>query len=161
MPEYTIYVGADHRGFEKKNELIKLLQGCHPGMVKVEDLGPESYDQNDDYNDAAVAVAKAVLNNENSFGVLVCGSAHGVTMQANRFKGIRAVNVDSAESTKHARTNDYANVVCLSADYLELETMENLVKTFCHTQPIKSENYGRRAQKLDLDYSTDNAEGTA
>ena len=155
MPEYTIYVGADHRGFEKKNELIELLKGCHPGMVKVEDLGPDHYDENDDYNDMAVAVAKAVLDTENSFGVLTCGSAHGVTMQANRFKGIRAVNADSVESAKHARTNDYANVICLSADYLDLEMMENLVKTFCHTQPIKSENYERRAQKLDLDYNTE------
>lgn len=153
MPEYTIFIAADHRGFQKKEELFPLLNECHEN-VHAEDLGPESYDENDDYNDAAIAVAKAVLNTENSIGVLICGSAHGVTMQANRFKGIRAVNVDSAESAKHARTNDYANVICLSADYLDLDTMENLVKTFCHTQPIKSENYERRARKLDLDYDT-------
>lgn len=153
MPEYTIFIAADHRGFQKKEELFPLLNECHEN-VHAEDLGPENYDENDDYNDAAIAVAKAVLNTENSIGVLICGSAHGVTMQANRFKGIRAVNVDSAESAKHARTNDYANVICLSADYLDLDTMENFVKTFCHTQPIKSENYERRAQKLDLDYDT-------
>lgn len=153
MPEYTIFIAADHRGFQKKEELFPLLNECHEN-VHAEDLGPENYDENDDYNDAAIAVAKAVLNTENSIGVLICGSAHGVTMQANRFKGIRAVNVDSAESAKHARTNDYANVICLSADYLNLDTMENLVKTFCHTQPIKSENYERRARKLDLDYDT-------
>lgn len=151
MPEYTIFIAADHRGFQKKEELFPILNGCH-ASVHAEDLGPNSYDQNDDYNDAAIAVAKAVLNTENSFGVLICGSAHGVTMQANRFRGIRAVNVDSVESAKHARTNDYANVICLSADYLDLDTMENLVKTFCHAQPIKSENYERRAAKLDADY---------
>jgi len=163
MPEYTIFIAADHRGFQKKEELFPLLNECHEN-VHAEDLGPENYDENDDYNDAAIAVAKAVLSTENSIGVLICGSAHGVTMQANRFKGIRAVNVDSAESAKHARTNDYANVICLSADYLDLDTMENLVKTFCHTQPIKSENYERRARKLDLDYGAkdyDSNEGHA
>lgn len=151
MPEYTIFIAADHRGFEKKEALFPLLNECHEN-VHAEDLGPEGYDPNDDYNDAAVAVARAVLATANSFGVLICGSAHGVTMQANRFKGIRAVNVDSVESAQHARTNDYANVICLSADYLDLETMENLVKTFCHTAPTISENYQRRAEKLDRDY---------
>lgn len=153
MPEYTIYLAADHRGFEKKNQLLPILDSCHQN-VHVEDLGPQAYDQNDDYNDAAVAVAQAVLaKKEHTFGVLVCGSAHGVTMQANRFKGIRAVNVDTEESAKHARTNDYANVICLSADYLSLEAMEKLIKVFCHTHPIPSENYARRAEKLDKDYS--------
>lgn len=170
-PEYTIFIAADHRGFQKKEELFPLLNECHEN-VHAEDLGPDHYDENDDYNDAAIAVAKAVLAAdaknaestngaantkstpapETAIGVLICGSAHGVTMQANRFKGIRAVNVDSVESAKHARTNDYANVICLSADYLDLDTMENLIKTFCHTRPIPSENYQRRATKLDLDY---------
>lgn len=149
MGPYILYVAADHRGFEKKNELVKILANCHPGMVQVEDLGPSSYDAEDDYNDAAIAVAKAVLGNEKGFGILLCGSAHGVTMQANRFRGIRAVNADTVESAKHARTNDYANVLCLSADYLELEQMDEIIKAFCHAQPDPSEKYQRRAERLD------------
>lgn len=149
MPEYTIYIAADHRGFAKKQELVKILAQCHPGMVKVEDLGPESYQEDDDYNDVAIAVAKAVRGNEHSFGILLCGSAHGVAMQANRFRGIRAVNADTVESAKHARTNDYANVLCLSADYLELDVMDELIKAFCHTQPNPDPRYARRAERLD------------
>lgn len=149
MQGYTLYVAADHRGFEKKNELVKILADCHPGMVKVEDLGPDSYNEEDDYNDAAVVVAKAVLSDEHSFGILLCGSAHGVTMQSNRFRGIRAVNVDTVESAKHARTNDYANVLCLSADYLDLDKMDEIIKAFCHTQPDPAEKYQRRAKRLD------------
>lgn len=151
MPEYTIYISTDHRGFEKKQELVKILANCHPGMVHVEDLGPDHYDQDDDYNDAAVAVASAVLGNERSFGVLLCGSAHGVTMQANRFRGIRAANADNVESARHARSNDHANVLCLSADYLDIATMDEIIKTFCHTQPDQNENYIRRAKRLDDD----------
>lgn len=153
MQEYTLYVGADHRGFEKKNQLVQILKKCHPGMVKVEDLGPAAYEETDDYNDIAISVAKAVLGNEHSFGILLCGSAHGVTMQANRFKGIRAVNADTVESAKHARANDYANILCLSADYLDLEQMEPIIKAFCHTRPDPAERYQRRAKKLDEDYS--------
>lgn len=149
MPEYTIYIGSDHRGFEKKQELIKILEDCHPGMVRVKDLGPDHYDHDDDYNDAAIAVASAVQEDEHSFGLLLCGSAHGVTMQANRFKGVRAANADNAESARHARTNDHANVLCLSADYLELDAMDEIIKAFCHAQPNQSENYLRRVRRLD------------
>lgn len=149
MGPHTLYVAADHRGFEKKQQLVEILKNCHPGLVQVKDLGPEKYDAEDDYNDAAIAVAKAVLGDEHSFGILLCGSAHGVTMQSNRFRGIRAVNADSVGSAKHARTNDYANVLCLSADYLELAELDEIIKAFCHTQPDPAEKYQRRAERLD------------
>lgn len=149
MEQYTIYIGADHRGFEKKNELAKLLSTCHPGMVKVEDLGAHEYDPEDDYNNPAIAVARAVQKDDHSFGILLCGSAHGVTMQANRFSGIRAANVTSVESAEHARVNDHANILCLSADYLDTDQMEPIVKAFCHSRPSTEAKYLRRVQKLD------------
>lgn len=150
MPEYTLYLGSDHRGFAKKQELLDVLDGCHEN-VKVQDLGPESYNEEDDYNDAAIAVARAVLGNKHSFGILLCGSAHGVCMQANRFKGIRAINADTVESAKHGRANDHANVICLSAENLETTEMDALIKAFCHTRPDPSEKYQRRARRLDED----------
>lgn len=149
MPEYTLYVGADHRGFAKKNELIELLQNCHPGMVKVEDLGAHEYVADDDFNDPAIAVARAVQDNEHSFGILVCASAHGVTMQANRFKGIRAINALDPDSARLGREDDFANVLCMSADHLSPAEMETIVKTFCHTQPKTDPRYARRAHRLD------------
>lgn len=151
MHEYTIYIGADHRGFERKNELVKLLEGCHPGMVKTEDLGAFEYVADDDFNDPAKAVSRAVLGNEYSFGVLVCASAHGVCMQANRFHRIRAINVLDSESAKLGREDDYANVLCMSADQLSAEEMERIVKAFCHTHPKSDEKYLRRMQKLEED----------
>ncbi len=148
VPEYTLFLASDHRGFEKKEALFPLLNECHEN-VHAEDLGPETYDAEDDYNDAAIAVAKAVLARENSFGILLCGSAHGVTIQANRFKGIRAANADTAESAQHARANDYANVLCLSADRLSLDEMEVIIKAFCHTRENPDPKYRRRAERLD------------
>lgn len=151
MEQYTIYLGADHRGLEKKNQLAALLANCHPGMVRVEDLGADELNPEDDFNDPAIAVAKAVQGNERSFGVLICGSGQGVCMQANRFKGIRAIDVDSVEKAVNGRADDFANVVCMSGDHLSSQEMEQIVKAFCHTQPKTDPKYLRRAQRLDED----------
>ena len=59
MPEYHIYIGADHRGFQKKEDLLPLIRDCHENVI-VEDLGAESLVEDDDFNDPALAVAKAV-----------------------------------------------------------------------------------------------------
>ncbi len=148
MLDYTIYFGADHRGFEKKAELIKLVQGCHD-FLKVEDIWPAEYNPDDDFNDAALQVAEKVLADERGFGVLLCGSAHGVCMQANRIKGIRAIYARTPESAAIGREHDYANVLCLSADEMDPATMEPIVKAFCHARPNPDERYRRRVERLD------------
>lgn len=150
MPEYTIYVSSDHRGFGDRKELVPLLENCHP-FVRVEDLGPENSDPEDDFNDAAIAVASAVLGDEHSFGVVICGSAHGVCIQANRIKGIRAINASTVESAVSGREDDYANVLCLSGDKLSAAEMEKIIKAFCHARPKTEEKYLRRVRRLDKD----------
>lgn len=150
MQQYTIYVGADHRGFEKKNQLIELLKNCHPGMVAVADLGAQKYDAEDDFNDPAIAVAQAVSEKpETSIGVLLCGSGQGVCMQANRLKGARAILAFQSDEAKAGREDDHANIVCLSADKLEASEMEKIVKAFCHARPKNEAKYLRRMQRLD------------
>lgn len=148
MPEYRIYLGADHRGFKKKEQLFPMLNECHEN-VTVEDLGAMEYAEDDDFNEPAVAVARAVAKNEHAFGVLLCGSAHGVCMQANRIKGARAINASTIESVRVGREDDDANILCLSADELDVDTMEQLVKGFCHTRPKTDKRYRRRIEKLD------------
>ncbi len=150
MQQYTIYVGADHRGFEKKNQLIELLQGCHPGMVAVQDLGASKYDPEDDFNDPALAVARAVAQQpDQHIGVLLCGSGQGVCMQANRLKGARAILAFQPDDARIGREDDHANIVCLSADKLEPAAMEKIVKAFCHARPKTAAKYVRRMQRLD------------
>lgn len=149
MAMHTIYLGADHRGYARKNELKVLLEGCHPGMVEVVDLSEAEPDGLDDYNDCALVVCKQVQADENAVGVLLCASAHGVTMQSNRLKGIRAVNVVSEESARVARIEDWANVLCMSAEQLTADEMEKIVKVFCHTPYGQEERYARRAKRLD------------
>lgn len=148
MPDYTIYLGADHRGFEKKEALFPILNECHEN-VTVTDLGADEYDEDDDFNDPAIAVAKAVIGDEHSVGVLLCGSAHGVTMQANRIHGARAINATTPASAEQGRRDDHANIVCLAADELDVDTMEQIIKAFCHTRPATDERYERRVRRLD------------
>lgn len=148
MPEYTIYLGADHRGFQKKEELFEMLQGCHENVL-VEDLGATEYVEDDDFNEPAKAVAHAVAENEFGFGVLLCGSGQGVCMQANRIKGARAINAKTSKDALLGRQDDWANIVCLPADELDVDTMEQIVKAFCHAQPNRDARFARRVQKLE------------
>ena len=148
MHEYHIYMGADHRGFEKKEALFELIKDCHENVI-VEDLGYEEYNEGDDFNDPAKAVAKAVSGDEHSFGVLMCGSGQGVCIQANRIKGARAVRVKTPEDSVSGREHDWANIVCMPADELSVEEMEKIVKAFCHAKILDDERHQRRMRKLE------------
>lgn len=157
MPEYHIYIGADHRGYKLKEDLFPILSECHENVI-VEDLGAEQYNQDDDFNDPAIAVAHAVVNDEHGLGVLLCGSAHGVTMQANRIRGARAINAPSEKSAQIGREHDHANILCLPADEIDADTAERIIKAFCHARPARDERYVRRVKRLDEGEKSDAGE---
>ena len=143
-----IYIGADHRGFDMKQELIPYLAGCHD-FIEVIDKGAEKLDENDDFNDPAIAVAKAVAEDRDGFGILICGSSFGVTMQANRFKGVRAANPTNKELAVLSREHNDANVICLSADFLNIDEMKEILYEFFHNKFDQKENHARRNRRLD------------
>ncbi|MBR3180901.1 RpiB/LacA/LacB family sugar-phosphate isomerase [Candidatus Saccharibacteria bacterium] len=151
----TIYIASDHRGFNLKNKL-KLE---HPTFI---DLGPTVYNPDDDYNDFAKTLAKKVLETPGSMGVLICGSAIGVSIQANRYKGIRAAVVSDIDSAKKTREHNDANVLCLSADHVteakdpletekSLEDISAIVEAFLNTPFSDEPRHLRRIKKLDED----------
>jgi ribose 5-phosphate isomerase B len=144
-----IFLGADHRGFELKNRIAEWLQDQH---IPFTDFGATTYDAEDDYNDCAKAVAHAILNNHepDTFGVLVCNSAQGVSMQANRFKGIRAAICHNPNECIETRGHNDANVLCIAADQHENDFAE-IINTFIHSSPLPDPKYQRRKQKLDED----------
>ena len=140
-----IYIGADYRGLEQKKELIDDLALD----FDVTDMGAYEYHEGDDFNDPAVAVAKAVRENEPAFGILICDSAHGMTMQANRFKRIRAAHCDSVESAKLAREHDDANILCTSAHSVDGDSMSQIARAFIDTEFTPLERRVRRINRLD------------
>jgi len=152
----TIFIAADHRGFELKNKLIEYLQEKN---IRVEDMGNYQYDPEDDYPDFAKKVAQAVLQNPKDFlGIVICGSGVGVSIVVNRFKGIRCALGFYEDQVKHAKENDHINILALASDYFKNENEENgsgleqakkLVDIFINTSPKMEEKYLRRIQKID------------
>ncbi len=141
-----IFIGADYRGFEAKEALVQFLTTQNYNVV---DEGAYEKAEGDDFNDPAIKVAKSVRENADAIGILICDSAHGMTMQANRFRGVRAAHCDNAESAKLAREHDNANVLCLSAHFLNLEEMQQIVMSFIKTEFEPLERRVRRARRLD------------
>lgn len=141
-----VFTGADYRGFEKKQWVNEFLSKKGYDVV---DKGAHEYSEGDDFNDPAIAVSNAVRSNADSFGVLICDSAHGVTIQANRFRGIRAAHCESPESAKLAREHDDANILCLSAHSLDKRGMEAILKAFLNTDFTPLERRVRRINRLD------------
>ena len=146
-----IFVGSDYRGFELKNSIMEYLIS---NGYDASDLGAHAYNEGDDFNDPAIAVSLSVRDNPGSRGILICGSAHGVTIQANRYKGIRAAHCDSVESARLAREHDDANILCLSGEFLDIDTATKIIDTFLKTDFKCLERRLRRIERLDegMDY---------
>ena len=141
-----VYIGADYRGFKSKQGLLRFFADTD---YEVEDMGDYEYKEGGDFNDPAIAVAKAVREDSGSMGILICDSAHGVTIQANRFKGVRAAHCENADSAKLAREHDDANVLCLSARFIDETKMQEIITVFLETHFDNLERRVRRINRLD------------
>jgi ribose 5-phosphate isomerase B len=146
----TIFIAADHRGFELKNKLIKWLKSQ---KYQVIDCGNTIYDPTDDYPDYISEVTKRLLATEavaeEALGIVICGSGVGVCIAANRFKGIRCALGFDVHQIKHGCENDHINVLALPADYINLTTAKRFIKTFLTTKPVMKEKYLRRIRKTE------------
>ncbi|MDO5480768.1 MAG: RpiB/LacA/LacB family sugar-phosphate isomerase [Candidatus Saccharibacteria bacterium] len=163
-----VFVGADHRGFGMK-ELI--LGECSPGFVSgqspsaivdlsaegfsFEDAGAFSEDPEDDFNGPARAVAKKVLDNPGTRGVLICGTGVGMSIQANRFPGVRAVLARSKKDARLAREHNDANILCLGGDETDYDDAAEIIQVFLKTEFLGNERYRRRNSELDVGFNID------
>lgn len=102
------YIATDHAGLDLKDYTVELLKQKGHEVI---DLGPFNKDRVD-YPDYAIKVAKSVLKDEASQGILICGSGIGMSMAANRFHGIRAALCHDAYTAQVARGHNDANVLC-------------------------------------------------
>jgi ribose 5-phosphate isomerase B len=139
----SIALGADHAGFELKEHLKQLLEikGYH-----VRDFGTHSADAAD-YADFAHPVSFAVEKKEFDLGLLVCGSANGVAMTANKHQGIRAAICWTEELAQLARQHNDANVLCLPARFVSPDLAEKIVDRFLSSQ-FEGGRHERRVNKI-------------
>ncbi|MVZ63351.1 ribose 5-phosphate isomerase B [Sphingobacterium humi] len=124
-----IAIGGDHAGVEYKAALVTYLQEL--GYI-VEDFGTNTTDSVD-YPDFAHPVASSVENQSNEVGILICGSANGVAITANKHQGIRAAICWLEEISALARQHNNANVVCIPARFIDLDLAKRIVRTFLTT----------------------------
>ncbi|MBO9619338.1 MAG: ribose 5-phosphate isomerase B [Niabella sp.] len=124
-----IAIGSDHAGFEYKQLLISFLEG--KGLL-FQDFGTHTADSVD-YPDFAHPVATAVESGGFAFGILLCGSANGVAITANKHQGIRAAICWDKEISELARKHNNANILCIPARFVTEAVAEELVETFIAT----------------------------
>src|SRR4028118_1936985 len=124
-----IAVGCDHAGFEYKVLVVKHLNQLG---YQVHDFGTYSPDSVD-YPDFAHPTAKSVANNETAFGILICGSANGVAITANKHAGVRAALCWQKDIAVLARQHNNANVICLPARFISSHYCIDIIETFINT----------------------------
>jgi ribose 5-phosphate isomerase B len=139
--DLKIAIGADHAGFDYKQAIAKWLNADH-----LKDFGTWSPDSVD-YPDFAHPVASAVEKGEFDFGILICGSANGVAITANKHRGIRAAICWNEELASLARRHNNANIVCIPARFISIEEAEKIVKTFLATD-FEGGRHANRVNKI-------------
>ena len=135
-------IGSDHAGFEYKEKLKQQLSQVHD----VKDFGTYSTDSAD-YPDFAHPVSQAVEGNEFELGILVCGSANGVAITANKHQGIRAAICWNEELASLARKHNNANVLCLPARFIDFATAEKVTDKFIATD-FEGGRHATRVNKI-------------
>jgi len=123
-----IAIGSDHAGFEYKEVLKDFLSD-----YEIEDFGTHSLDSVD-YPDFAHPVASGVENGDFNYGILLCGSANGVAITANKHQGIRAGLCWENEVASLVRKHNDANVLCIPARFVSKELAKEIATTFLNTE---------------------------
>lgn len=138
-----VAIGGDHAGFEYKKQLVEFLTA--EGFT-VKDFGP-STDDSVDYPDHVHPLATAVGNGEQELGILICGSANGVAMTANKHQKIRAAIAWETELAALARQHNNANIICLPARFIAYDLAKSIVQTFLNTE-FEGGRHDKRVNKI-------------
>ncbi len=135
-------IGSDHRGFIIKE---KIKQYLNEQGIEYKDFGTYS-EERMDYPTVAVDVAKAVQNNEFENGILICGTGFGMSIVANKFKGIRCTPCYNEESAKYAKMHNNANILALGAEHLTESDVIKILRVFLATEFAG----GRHSERLKM-----------
>ncbi len=141
-----VYLGADHGGFQLKERIKNWLTDWG---IPYQDKGADHFDAEDDYPDFAFPVAEAVGQDpQQSKGVLVCRSAAGMVIAANKIRGVRAVAPVNLVGALHSREHNDANVIGLSGDWLDEATAKTMLQQWLQTPFSGESRHQRRINKI-------------
>lgn len=136
-------IATDHRGVETKQKLINYLKNEGYNIV---DYGTNS-EESVDYPDYAFKVGEAVARKEIDFGVLICNTGIGMSIAANKVKGVRCARVLDEYDAKMTRIDNDANVIALSSR-VDIEKLKRVLKVFLETKHNNEERHDRRILKI-------------
>lgn len=144
----NIYIGSDHAGYELKEKIKIFLKEIGHEVV---DKGAHKLDNEDDYPDFIVPVAKAVASHEGSFGIILGGSGEGEAISANRIEGARATEYygGDPEIIKVSREHNDANILSIGARFTTEEEAKEAIRLFLETKFSGDERHIRRIKKLE------------
>lgn len=135
-----IYIGADHRGEDLKNKIVEYLNNNYD----VRDIGFRN-----DYTDAAFLVGEKVRDDNDSMGIVICGSGHGVCIAANKVKGIRCIRAASTQDAIFGRDHDLANVLALGSEVTtDFNEAFEIVDTFINTPASTLDRRVNRVEQI-------------
>ncbi len=143
-----IYIGSGHAGFELKQKLVPFIKSLG---YEVEDLGTHQLDEDDDYPDFIIPVAKAVSKDSSSKGIILGGSGQGEAIVANRFSSIRAAVYYGGDNNivRLSREHNNANIFSLGARFIGESEAKETVKLWLETPFSNAERHIRRLKKID------------
>jgi ribose 5-phosphate isomerase B len=133
-----IIIGNDHAGLDFKKHIITYLKSKD---IEVIDVG-SSEKASVDYPDYAQIVSKEVLKDSNALGILICGTGIGMSIAANKYKGIRAALIYDIDTATLAKAHNKANVICLGSRKTSLEDAIKMIEAFLHTN-FETRHQGR------------------
>lgn len=140
-----VALGSDHAGYKLK-EIVKAY--LERKGIAYKDFGTFS-EESVDYPDYAFPVAKSVAKGEFDRGILICGSGVGVTITANKVRGIRAVNAYNTYTAKQSRQHGDCNVLCLAGKKLTRSQATKMVSVWLKTKFSGDERHARRLRKIE------------
>lgn len=148
MEKRRIYISSDHNGNAARACIVRLLgENCED----VVDLGPGEIDGKVDYPDVATNLCRLLLEScqdRETYGILICGTGAGMSIAANRFRGIRAVLVTDKETARLSREHNDANVMVLGQWRTPIGSMEEIVHSWL-SSGFGQSRHVRRLEKLD------------
>ncbi len=139
-----IAIGSDNAGYLYKEEIKKVLEKENYNVI---DLGPND-DSQVDYPDYAYQVSKMVQKEENTLGILICGTGIGMCIASNKVKGVRAALVTSEFQAQMSKEHNNSNILCLGARVTPLEDALRFVKIWLGTEYKFVERHSRRIDEI-------------
>lgn len=138
-----VFVASDHRGVLLKGEVINYLK---ENDIEALEIGLNNSEL-DDYPDFAFKLCKLVNENDDSLGILICGNGIGMSIAANKVKGIRCARVVNADDAFKAKNHNGANVIAIGEN-LDINIVKEIIDSFVLTKSASEERHLKRIDKI-------------